>query len=842
MKKQRILAAAVSLIMAAAALPADAVLAVESDPADPPVGADAVELPVIGPQTAGTYSGGSHGWNILYPDGELYTVGTDRTLMARDVESYRGIIFGSAGDHDYIGYDMYNEGYLIQSPDNTLWEWRWDETEQKSSQEEIAQNIIWYSTDYALLNNGDLIALDAPDQVLMNDVETVVYCCALQKDGTLREIGGDQNGAVIDTGVTGVFGDSGEFYTKADGTYCYSSYENTKTRIADFEADEIVTTYEGDYLIYGESLYMYSGGSCDKIADKLEGLWESDNAYGMDYYINAGQAYNLHSHTEITLPFPQNEIAKYDGAFVLKTDGTLWQITYGHGSERYDTPQLVMTHVTDFAADSDIACIAVRTDGSVWYGSGWGSVLQLKQTSGPLGVVDPTDPPVGADAAQLPQFGSERWDITHMGEDLPWISGVEVLYPDGILAITNAKESMLIATDVKRYQSVMTSDKILGGEYNYVGCEVYGTDYLTLDNENTLWKWSWSDESNKSEKQKIAGHVTDFKAAVALLDNGDVIRTYSPSEIMLSDVSQISEDRENVYALRKDGTLWKYDYGNYFAGLKADETFVKIDDNVTALMGEYYVKNGTLNRYIGNLVGEGSDLVGTVQQIADFVPDAIYSGSSRYLVKGESLYRFAHLNAEVMLEIISDDFQKPLLQGDRMVGYVASDGLPYDLNGNALQLPFPVDEIVKMTNTYILTTDGTLWKVNNSAVYTRAAVAEPERVMTHVADFTADTYGESCYLVRTDGTVWAYNADSGVFDQAAGKPSVPPSEEPKEPTTAPTVDEDIITGGNGGNSGNAGAGNSANPGTGDSMIAFSVGALAAAAAGALLIFRKKSGK
>lgn len=435
---------------------------------------------------------------------------------------------------------------------------------------------------------------------------------------------------------------------------------------------------------------------------------------------------------------------------------------------------------------------------------------------------DPADPPVGADVAELPQLGSIRWDTNTYG------GGQEILYPDGTLVITNREESKIAATDVGRYQGVIRTVPILDGEFNYVGQDAYGTNYLTLDSQNTLWNWSWDEDAQKSVKDKVHEGVTDFVAAIALLENGDIVRTSVPDQVMLSDVVQIHETAGMVLALQRDGTLWAYDDGSLYGGEMASKEFVKMDDNVTGFIDAYYIKSGAIYQ----LAFDGP------QKVADTVPDVVYTDNNwqKYMLKGNLLSSISGG------KVITEDFQSAVLSSNMLIGYVASDGLPYDLNGNALQLPFPVDEIVKMTSTYILTTDGTLWKVNNSAVYTRAAAADPERVMTHVADFAADTYGESCYLVRTDGTVWAYNADSGVFDQAAGKPSVPPSEEPKEPTTAPTVDEDIITGGNGGNSGNAGAGNSANPGTGDSMIAFSVGALAAAAAGALLIFRKKSGK
>ncbi len=860
MKKSRILAAVISLAITVAVLPTGlAVFAAESDSADPPVGTPVNELPIIGPQTTGEDSGGSYGWNVLYPNGDLYTIGNGRTLMARNVESYAGIYFS---DGNYVGNNLYNEGYLIQSPDDTLWEWRWDAAEQKSSQKEIVRDVRWYSSegDYAILNDGSLIALNAPDQILMDDVATVVYDRALQKDGTLRKIGGNQNGAIIDTDVTGVFGEYGEFYTKADGTYYYSDYEETKTRIADFEANEIVTNYGKDYLIYDGTLYkvVYEYGEAHEngyieITNGFEGFWAANG----NWCIANGKICNMDGE-EIALPFPQEEIAKYDGAFVLKTDGTLWQCTYGHGSVEHDTPQLVMTHVTEFAADSDRTCIAVRTDGSIWYSNDWQEVLQFKQVAGPLESSDLTDPPVGADAAVLPMIGNYTLGYGYNdpvtgepGASSGCGEGFNVLYPDGSLYVMDVRENKktLVAENVTAYQGVN----------NYCGEELYATNYLIKDKQNVLWNWGYDEASQERTQEKLAENVQAFTPRVALLANGDLI-DLKTSQVIIQDVKEISYSHyflephsSEPYVLLNDGTLLT------FIGSHWEEPQV-IDTGVSEIANSWLI-DAWGNRYPSRscfYIKDGATYEGgwsVTEKLCDFPATEIqemYYHGFRYAVKdGNALYEcntYEHINT-----LLTEDFKE--FSGD---GYRTNAGTYGVLNGTFSNagntLPFSADEIDKVSGGFVLKTDGTLWKLQEqSATFSLTnsgdarSADDPVLLLTHVADFSSAMYGYFddqtlveqflCIAVRTDGSVWGHDTQdtSGAFTMLAEPlegtqtPETPPVDGgTTNPGGSQTPSDDVEDGGD-----------SANPGTGDSLTALSAGTVAAAAAGVLLVTRKK---
>lgn len=91
-----------------------------------------------------------------------------------------------------------------------------------------------------------------------------------------------------------------------------------------------------------------------------------------------------------------------------------------------------------------------------------------------------------------------------------------------------------------------------------------------------MWDWGYNDKSGKSEKTSVAENVADFENSIALLENGDVVRTYEPNDVMLSDVKEISENEFVAFALKRDGTLWKYDYGECIGGMTADDHLLKL--------------------------------------------------------------------------------------------------------------------------------------------------------------------------------------------------------------------------------------------------------------------------
>lgn len=437
----------------------------------------------------------------------------------------------------------------------------------------------------------------------------------------------------------------------------------------------------------------------------------------------------------------------------------------------------------------------------------------------------------------MPILGNGRIDPAVNEQEAGWIGGQEVLYPDGTLTIVSKEGSQFVASDVKEYTSVLP----VYHKDNYAGKEAYGTHYLTLDGTRKLWDWSYNEESQKSEKTPVAENVADFENSIALLENGDVVRTYEPNDVMLSDVKEISENEFVAFALKKDGTLWKYDYGECIGGMTADDHFIKIADDVTGFFDGCFIKDGAIYTFIPST---GKSLLSDdAFKVASFVPDKMWVEDywDCYAVKGHTLYSLRPAFDEET--VITEDFQREILLGDNiLIGYVDSVGIAHYLDGRETKLPFSGNQIKKIDENFMLTTDGNLWLRNTvESLSDSNAKVEPRSILTNVADYNpVGLIG--LYAVCTDGTLWMYSSNDDVLTQLDREKPVAPVD-PSEPSTDPatpstdestTAEDSEITSDD--------ASNINNPSTGDSVIALAAGTLAAAAAGALLITRKKSGK
>lgn len=338
---------------------------------------------------------------------------------------------------------------------------------------------------------------------------------------------------------------------------------------------------------------------------------------------------------------------------------------------------------------------------------------------------DPADPPLGEvlPEEELPALGGVRYAAS---DSMYWNHGVEVLYPDGTLAIVGGTGTQVIAKDVVKYLCVGLEITESGDPINYssdiynfgVGLSDEYSHYLVLDPQNTLWDWSW--QNGQLAKRKIADNVADYVDSIALLENGDVIRTCAPDKVMLSGVKAISKDFP-VFALQTDGNLWVYQDGIH--GVELDNEFSRCDKQVDRLMGGYYVKNSAL-------------LSSPDNKLIDFVPDIVYSNANfggQYAAKGNKLYSLSDGT------IVTEDFQQPIFKGgDTLAGWVAGDGTAYNLRGEVYYTNLPIDQIQEQHGDgFVLTKDG--------RIYTN------EVIFTNVVTFRV---GFEIYAVRTDGTIW----------------------------------------------------------------------------------------
>ena len=340
---------------------------------------------------------------------------------------------------------------------------------------------------------------------------------------------------------------------------------------------------------------------------------------------------------------------------------------------------------------------------------------------------------VGEASDSLPAF---REYGSYAGEKV-----VNGLYDDGSLYYIGNHGETLLAEDVQSYMTVAR------GSYGYVGNTVYWNNYTVLDNENTLWNWGWNDETQQNEKREIAKNIADYTASVTLLDNGNVINTMSPEEILLQDAVQISHLGQNTeepeYALKRDGTLWEF-HGAWNEELERYHYVAKqVDQNVDHIVDSCYVKQDQTTWSLKHQ-----------EKLADFAAErAVQQGwwGTYYLLdKNHVLYETYYQESGRSLRVVSDDFKAFYYsEGDSgyVCGYITKSGTVYDSDGNPVQLPFSISELKKLTRGYALKTDGTLWELREER--------GPLLVLTHVADYSPsnETSGIAIAL-RLDGTVW----------------------------------------------------------------------------------------
>lgn len=448
----------------------------------------------------------------------------------------------------------------------------------------------------------------------------------------------------------------------------------------------------------------------------------------------------------------------------------------------------------------------------------------MAMTAVPIGLTVLAAEPEDTTVSQLGSKCVTDWDG----------NGIHVICPMGNLFIASDNGGVTpIAQDVKSYEEVEIA--YLGNEIyqsqHYIGSSIYTGDrirignfskYLIQDHQNTLWDWGWNSETQQVEKKQIAENVVTYTPSVALLENGDVIDTlgaamYPQSNyVKLENVKEISNNTHlspyTIYALQQDGNLQRWNMGQ-LARSTAEEIseFFSIDTGVSTLIDNVaYIKDGSTYS------------LESQSKLAEFpAVQAVYAGNY-YLVDANNVLYEAVPGNESVTEL-TNDFDRFYVVNGYVTGYVTNAGEAYDLNGEAMDLPFPANEIKKQSDNFVLKTDGTLWIVRDSGT---------EQLLENVADISG------WYAVRTDCSVWEYDGNQK-FDEIVSSDgaSTDPTIEPTTDADIPTEDENTTVEQESSDVGNSDATN--NPSTGDSLTALSTGAAAAAAAGVLLITRKK---
>lgn len=327
-----------------------------------------------------------------------------------------------------------------------------------------------------------------------------------------------------------------------------------------------------------------------------------------------------------------------------------------------------------------------------------------------------------------------------------WGEGATALYPNGELYYIGNHSEIKLADNVKNYIAVDTGC--------YVGDSIYWNQFNILDYENTLWKWSWQEGSEQPKTEKIAEHITDFGAGLAIDADRNLLDIHGNKNItVMKNVAQIDGID---YALRIDGTVWKNVYGTdwnsaYGSSSPYSYQFIKLYDNVHKLIGNgYYVKQD------GSTWHES-------EKIADFSATSVQTGTS-FTDDENSIYYYVavkedgsvwKINMDNLTECtkIADHFSHWSTEWNsnyspyrsfRTVGFYTTDDVYYSLR--------PLERSVGS-----LHNDKSLWCHPSYKFLTS---------VESYAEVKGGTYGSfSEFLaVRSDGSIWGYHFNEASRD------------------------------------------------------------------------------
>ena len=293
-----------------------------------------------------------------------------------------------------------------------------------------------------------------------------------------------------------------------------------------------VTTSAG-----GTNWKQVSGGSAHSVAIKTDGtLW----TWGRGTSAQLGDNTVTSKSTPVTTfaggtNWKQVSTGGYYCA-AIKTDGTLW--TWGQGDSGQlgdNTVTNKSTPVTTFAggtnwkqvsAAGDKHCAAIKTDGTLWT---WG-----RGTEGQLGnnTVTNKSTPVTTFA------GGTNWKQVSTGGYY-----CAAIKTDGTLWTWGDGGNGQLGTNTVTNKSTPVTTFAGGTNWKQVSS---GDDHCAaIKTDGTLWTWG-----NSSKGQLGDNTVTNKSTPVTTFAGG-------------TNWKQVSSGRDHCAAIKTDGTLWTWGYGNF---------------------------------------------------------------------------------------------------------------------------------------------------------------------------------------------------------------------------------------------------------------------------------------
>lgn len=311
------------------------------------------------------------------------------------------------------------------------------------------------------------------------------------------------------------------------------------------------------------------------------------------------------------------------------------------------------------------------------------------------------------------------------------------------------------------------AEEITANVKHYISELVYGKNkttwgnYLVLDNENTLWKYTKDSFEKEYQSKKLFENVKTFDEEYVLLEDGT-----------LHDLNEVKKLTENVkkyyqgyelYALTQDRKFINARNGNMVAAevedaaveyrgivlltgnimsigsIEADEFILKgsIVDVEQIVNSNCFVKtDGSTWRWSYEWTAEGQII--SSRKVDDSIP--IYVDSDYLIDSNHILWKYNY-NTRCYDKIMEDVLS---VKGSWYNTCITKlDGTVWkrdEETGNYLLL----ENVIENTGNYSLKADGTLWERDNYII---------DNVVAFGA-YEDGAYGGNVYIVRTDGSVW----------------------------------------------------------------------------------------
>jgi len=315
-----------------------------------------------------------------------------------------------------------------------------------------------------------------------------------------------------------------------DGT---TTHRSTPTQINITNVKEIVVGRSTDYIKSDFTLALKNDGTVWAWG------WNGNGELG------DGTTTNRSIPTQVNINDVKGIATGTNNVFALKNDGTVWAWGWNGNGQLGDgttTLRLIPTQI-DITNVKEIVCgirhtVALKNDGTVW---AWGS-----NQYGQLGDETTTNrlAPTEINITNVKKIVAGYFYTMALKNDgtlWAWGQGKDGQLGNGTLS----NKSMPTEVDITNVKDIVT-----GGYYSGGNAPIDGNHSFAIKNDGTVWAWG-----NNHYGQ---------------LGDGTTTNRFTPVQVNITNVKEISVGAWSIIALKNDGTVWAW--GQNAGGLLGDGT------------------------------------------------------------------------------------------------------------------------------------------------------------------------------------------------------------------------------------------------------------------------------